>query len=255
MRGLSDYAVVLQSQWLQPLAASLESDRRIYAAIDDFHFLDTTPSSGWADDIFCCSAYVERLMRRRHADKNVVNLGQCGRGADEFRWPRDDEPTVVYVGGDWEYLNAQLLRAVAALPARLLLVGLDAAAARTIWQGAYPANVEPLGWLSGLSFARAVSRAWVGVIPYDSGNQRVIQSHPDKTYDYLLAGLRVVTTPIEALAGQPGITVAESGEFCAMVGDALSSYGLEVSKRQRELGLPHSAESYARSFMERVLRV
>ncbi len=193
-------------------------------------------------------------MRQRHPDKNIVYLGQCGRGANEFGWARDAEPTVVYVGGDWGYLDGQLLRNVAALPARLLLVGLDAAATRTIWRGAFPANVEPLGWLTGRSFAKAVSRAWVGVIPYDSKNQRVIQSHPDKTYDYLLAGLRVVTTPIEALAGQPGITVAEPEEFRSTVADALSSYGPGVAKRQRELGLAHSAESYARSFTERVLR-
>lgn len=254
LRGMSDYAVVLQSHWLQPLAAALKSSRRIYAAIDDFDFVDSTTSSSWANDIFCCSPYVEQVMRSRHPGSNVVLLGQCGRGENEFRGRRDDVPTLLYVGGDWEYLDEQLLRDVAMLPAHLLLVGLDPAAARTIWHGELPDNVEPLGWLTGPSFAEAVSRAWVGLIPYDSRNQRVLQSHPDKTYDYLLAGLRVVTTPIEALAEQPGVTIAARGQYRSAVADALSSYGPEVARRQREFGLSHSAESYAQSFMERVLR-
>ncbi len=44
-RGMRPFVVVLQSQWLQPLAASLQTTRRIYAAIDEFHFVATRPSS------------------------------------------------------------------------------------------------------------------------------------------------------------------------------------------------------------------
>lgn len=248
-----DQIVVLQSPRLLPLARKMEARRRVFAALDVLPEVDDGAAVEWADAVFCLSQIQEAVLLKRCHGKTIVNLGQCGRFESEFVGSRDEAPTIVYVGLDQAYLVRDLLRGLATLPARLLLVGCDDRAASTIFGGPPPTNVEPTGWLAGDAFARAVCRGWVGVMPYDSAHPRVHQSNPDKVYDYLMAGLRVVATEVPALAQVPGITVAHPDDFISVVRHALQEYGPDVGRRQQELGRAYSPENFASEFMSRVV--
>lgn len=241
--------VVLQSPWLEPIAKRLAAIRRIYAAVDEIAGVDSGPACLWADAIFCLSEEVRAALRARHPDRFVRSLGQCGRTAEEFDAEPDPEATIVYAGGAHIYVLPGLLRTLAKLPARLLLVGLDHTAAESVFGLSIPRNVQPLGWLSGSAYSRAIARGWVGVVPYDPDHPRVRQSNPDKSYDYLLGGLSVITTPVPAIERLDGVRAVRPGEFVVAVRDALASYGPEVRERQRAAGRQHSADRYADRFL------
>jgi len=247
--------VVLQSMWALPLGAAWKAKRRIFAAIDEFPFVDTSKACEWSDSIFCVSPYVESVLRARHPGKAVWLFPQCGRFASEFSGPRDAIATVVYVGLDHDYVLAPILRGIAGLPVRLLLVGCDSVSAARLFGGRIPPNVEPLGWLQGADFGAAVARAWVGIVPYDSSNPRVIQSNPDKVYDYLLAGLAVVSTPVDALRDVPGVVQAPADRFVNRVRDAVDRFSPSFSETQRAYGAPYSADRFAARFIDMILGV
>ena len=66
------------------------------------------------------------------------------------------------------------------------------------------ANVRYLGFLGSEGIADLARQASVGLIPFkDSDLMR--RSLPLKAYEYLACGLPVVTVPIDALAGKPGL--------------------------------------------------
>jgi len=241
--------VVLQSPWLEPIARRLDVGRRIYAAVDEIAEVDSGPACRWADAVFCLSEEVRAALGARHPDRYVRTLGQCGRFAEEFDSKPERDATIVYAGGAHVYLLRDLLRSLATLGAHVLLPGLDRAAAKSVFGTSLPRNVEPLGWLSGSAYPRAIARGWVGVVPYDHAHPRVRQSNPDKPYDYLLGGLCAITTPVPALAGVDGVCTVAPNQFVDAVRAALGSYGPEVRERQRAAGREHSADRYADRFL------
>jgi hypothetical protein len=247
---LAGSTLVLQTPVLTRTARALSVARRIYAALDELPGIDSAPACEWADAVFCLSEHVRATLQHRHPARAIRNLGQCGRFADEFVSSPDPRPTVVYAGGAHPYVAREGLRAVARLEARLLLVGCDAADARSIFGGRVPDNVEPLGWLAGDAFARAIGRGWVGIVPYDPEHPRVVQSNPDKPYDYLLAGLTAIATPVPALAGVPGVLTVPPERLADAVGTALAAYGPDVRARQRAAGRLFAADAYADRFIE-----
>ena len=215
--------VVLQSPRLLPLARQMAARRRVFAALDVLPEVDDGTAIDWADVVFCLSPFQEAVLREQHRGKPIVNLGQCGRFESEFRGTPDETPTIVYVGLDQPYLLREQVRRLARLPARLLLVGCDARAAFSIFGGPPPGDVEPLAWLNGDAFARAICRGWVGVLPYDPTHPRVRQSNPDKVYDYLMAGLQVIATEVPALVDAPGITTVRPEDLEGAVRGALAA--------------------------------
>jgi hypothetical protein len=241
--------VVLQSPWLEPVARRLDAGRRIYAAVDEVAEVDSGPACRWADAVFCLSEEVRTALEARHPGRPVRNLGQCGRSVEEFDAKPDPDATIVYAGGAHVYVLPVLLRSLAKLPARLLLVGLDRNAAKSVFGTPVPRNVEALGWLSGSAYSRAIARGWVGVVPYDPDHPRVRQSNPDKPYDYLLGGLCAITTPVPALERVAGVSTVQSFELVDAVRAALTSYGPGIRERQRAVGREHSADRYAERFL------
>ncbi len=250
-----DQIVVLQSPRLLPLARQMAARRRVFAALDVLPEVDDGAAIDWADVVFCLSPFQEAVLRERHRGKSIVNLGQCGRFESEFRGTPDETPTIVYVGLDQPYLLREQVRRLARLPARLLLVGCDARAAFSIFGGPPPGNVEPLAWLSGDAFARAICRGWVGVLPYDPTHPRVRQSNPDKVYDYLMAGLQVIATEVPALVDAPGITTVRPEDLEGAVRGALAAHGPEVAQTQRQLGTKYSPQRFADEFLLKVVTV
>ena len=247
--GLPGDVIVLQSPWMEPLARSFPRSWKIYGAIDEDIRADSRPACDWASAIFCASQHVESIIARRHPGKPIWNLGQCGRFTDDYEGPRDPVPTIVYIGLDHEYMLSELMRSCAKLPARIILIGCDTNTAKRIFGNTIPGNVEPLGWLAGKEFGRAVARGWVGIVPYDPEHQRVIQSNPDKICDYLLGGLMVVSTPIPEFRARAGVVVANADRFRQSVGDSLDRYSPALASRQREIGLLGSSEAYVERFL------
>ena len=244
-----DLTIVLQSAWFLPLAERIRARFRVYAAIDVVAEVDPTDCVSWATHVFCLARFQERSLTARFPGAIVKNLGQSGRPPDQFSGPRDDHPTIAYVGGAHAYLRRDLLVELAALPASLLLIGCNSRDAIALFGRTAPGNVTAAGWLTGAAFAREVSRAWVGVIPYDHEHPRVIQSSPDKPYDYFMAGMPVVSTPIPELLGIEGVTIASPPEFSRTVERALASYDPSVEALQRANGAAYSPERFAERFL------
>ena len=159
---------------------------------------------------------------------------------------------MLYVGLLADYVDTELLRGIARLPARLVLVGPDRSMAESVFGTPLPPNVEALGWLGPGDFERVVSSAWVGVVPYVPAHPRVLKSNPDKVYDYLLGGLMVVATPIDSLTEVPGLMLSQGRGFVDVVRKALDRYSSDVARHQRALGRLYSADAFAGEFLNRL---
>jgi hypothetical protein len=61
-------------------------------------------------------------------------------------------------------------------------------------------NAHAMAWRSPVELAKLVTSFDVGMMPYDCTEMKNLHCSPLKLYDYFLAGLPVVTTPILAIA-------------------------------------------------------
>ena len=88
-------------------------------------------------------------------------------------------------------------------------------------------NVQYLGVLDQHQLAAIAAECTVGLIPYQI-NDYTAGVFPMKVYEYLAAGLRVISTSLPSLVGRdiPGLTiVSDHGEFVAAVEAALADEG------------------------------
>ncbi|WP_432510194.1 glycosyltransferase [Kineococcus sp. SYSU DK001] len=104
---------------------------------------------------------------------------------------------------------------------RLRLAGPVTDPAHEVWRRLVRAGAEVVGTLPAPDLAAELATAAVGIVPYRVSPLTVGVS-PLKTYEYLAAGLPVVSTPLPAIAPVPGaVFVRERGGFVAQVLDLL----------------------------------
>ncbi len=103
-------------------------------------------------------------------------------------------------------------------------------------------RVTYLGNLAPRDLARALASAKVGLIPYAT-NPYTRGVFPMKVFEYMAAGLSVVTTPLPSLAEHGDILHVEEGlNFVRTVADEVSSFSETAAERRRQIAQNHSWE-------------
>ena len=102
-------------------------------------------------------------------------------------------------------------------------------------------NVYYLGNLSLDQLATEVANSTVGLIPYHL-NSYTNGVFPMKVYEYLAAGLSVVSTPLPSLTDQDilGLQVVENTEFSAAVSQAHDAFNEIDAQTRRDSAAPYS---------------
>ena len=107
------------------------------------------------------------------------------------------------------------------------------------------ANAHEMGWRPPQELPSYVEAFDVGVMPYDCFDEKNLHCSPLKLYDYFLAGIPVVATPIlELLQFQDLIYFGESADEFADAIDAALREPRDSAKRQHrmEVARAHSTE-------------
>jgi glycosyltransferase involved in cell wall biosynthesis len=108
--------------------------------------------------------------------------------------------------------------------ARLRLIGpvTDSAATDPAWSRLLAAGAEVVGALPAAALADELAAATVGIVPYRV-SPLTLGISPLKTFEYLAAGLPVVSTPLPAVAEVPGaVFVADRSAFVRQVLEVLA---------------------------------
>jgi glycosyltransferase involved in cell wall biosynthesis len=103
--------------------------------------------------------------------------------------------------------------------ARLRLIGpvTDSAATDPAWSRLIAAGAEIVGALPAAALADELAAATVGIVPY-LVSPLTVGISPLKTFEYLAAGLPVVSTPLPAVTAVPGaVFVADREAFVRQV--------------------------------------
>jgi glycosyltransferase involved in cell wall biosynthesis len=156
-------------------------------------------------------------------------------------------PRLGYVGKLSTFLDLELLAKIASTFAHpLVLAGpipreMRAALAPLLarpnvhYLGELPYDQVP-GFLSGLD---------VGLVPFRAGDRFVERIHPNKLYQYLAAGLPMVSSPMDGIAGNPaGLLFASDHEqFLSAIRRVLE--GSVDRERLRDLARDHDWDALA----------
>ncbi|MDF1543279.1 MAG: glycosyltransferase [Anaerosomatales bacterium] len=221
----------------QPLAARLDAGCRAVRVADDTTAFTNVPESlreledaalADADVIFAVAASVRDRLAERYA--NVVHLPngvEFERFDADVAEPADlaaiPGPRVLYVGAMEYWFDAALLAECArALPdASFVLVGPESARVTEAVEGL--GNVHLFGRRPYADVPAYMRHCDVGIVPF-ARSEMVDAIHPIKVYEYLAAGLPVVSVrwpELEAMAAP--VELCERDEFCARLEDALGS--------------------------------
>jgi glycosyltransferase involved in cell wall biosynthesis len=141
-------------------------------------------------------------------------------------------------------LDGELLLDLASvLGDRLRLVGPLVDPGDPLWRSLSEAGVRIRGPLGPAELARELATAAVGLVPYRlSPLTRGIS--PLKTYEYLAAGLPVVSTPLPAVTALEGaVFVRDRAAFVAQVEDLLADGDPARPERMTRLAQGHDWES------------
>lgn len=222
-----------------PITYGLE-DRAVhtfYHSVDLLHTIDGVPSEALlmaeqnlvsrASAVIASSAGVAAHLKSEGARpllwENVADIGLFSAGRQKVRRRR-----AVFVGNitpskvDFDLLFDLLERGV-----QLCLAGpinIDGSGRDDrIDELLSSPLVEYAGVLSQAEMANVLGSSWVGIIPYQV-NKYTDGVFPMKVYEYLSAGLPVVTTPLSSIAGREidGLKIASGPEFGALVCEILA---------------------------------
>ena len=271
--GVGREPVVLTSNIYCPRALSRLPRKLLFYDFNDspFQFAAAPP---WArgywqrtlaqvDAIFVVSEYYRRELSGQ-TDRPLVLLGNGVEHA-RFAVPREvpselaglPRPRIGYLGLLSHFLDFELLEALrrARRGGTLVLVGPgDPATDRQVRELAAREGVAVLGprpyedvpaWLQGLD---------LGVIPFRAALPHVQGINPNKVYQYLAAGLPVVTTPVLDLSPMPPLLqfAASVPEWEQAVARALDSP--RDPEAARRLALPHDWDRLAARMVEEIER-
>ena len=103
-------------------------------------------------------------------------------------------------------------------------------------------NVTYLGTLDREQLAYEVGNSQVGLIPY-ALNTNTEGVFPMKVYEYLAAGLAVVSTPLKSLTSRgsiDGLALVEARQFAEAVEQAIRDYSLAAAADRKLSAVPHS---------------
>jgi Glycosyl transferases group 1 len=114
-------------------------------------------------------------------------------------------------------------------------------------------NVHSLPWQEPVNLGRYVALFDVGVMPYDCFTEKNLHCAPLKVFDYFLAGLPVVSTPVIPLwEFEDLIYFGETAEeFACAIRRALAEAPEDPKRKMRiEAAHAHSTEALAKRFQE-----
>jgi glycosyltransferase involved in cell wall biosynthesis len=104
-------------------------------------------------------------------------------------------------------------------------------------------NIHLLGPRPHERLPAVLRGAQAAIIPYRL-EQQMRSVFPMKTYEYLAAGLPVVSTPLDALSGVPEVTTAVSAaQFAERLGEAIEHDSSALRAARSAAARPHSWES------------
>lgn len=263
--GVAQAPVVLASNIYAARALSGLSARRVFYDFNDSpHQFSTSPS--WAreywqrtrdqvDLFFVVSEHYRRELSRE-TDRPLVLLGN-GVEWERFARPvpepdrlRDlPRPRIGYLGLLSHFLDFETLEALrrARGDGVLVLVGPGTpATARALAEFARRDGVRVLDAVPYDQVPAVMQSFDVGVIPFRARDPHVIGINPNKVYQYLAAGIPVVSTPILDLTPDPPALAfaTDPSGMAAAVAAALaarrdSAAAAELAERCRALARPH----------------
>lgn len=230
-----------------PMTYGIESghDTVVYHSIDLLHHQQRLPAEALitaekslverADVLIASSRGVQEHVaslsnRRPLLWENVADTALYG----SVRSAREN--TVIFAGNlTPSKIDIDIMRRIADARVRLVLagpIGVDGTDVPKDFASllAHP-FVTYCGNLAPSRLAEEFARAKVGIIPYIL-NDYTSGVFPMKVYEYMAAGLEVVSTPLPSLRESPGLRLCTSKEFVASVIEALSAFD-EVSASER----------------------
>jgi hypothetical protein len=196
---------------------------------------------------------IEHIPQSIHLPARSVGVQPQGDSSctepDELRTvPR---PRLGYLGPIFARLNLTLLREVLALNPSWHFVYFDESRDLKL------PNAHGMAWRTPEQLPSFVASFDVGLMPYDCTDKKNLHCSPLKLYDYFLAGLPVVATPILELSEFQDLIY--SGETARELSNAVLRALEEPAnsperERRREVARAHSTEALG-ARLEEVLRV
>lgn len=215
------------------------------------------------DLFFVVSEYYRRQLAER-TDRPVIVLGN-GVEIDHFVRPRPvpedlerlPRPWIGYVGLLSHFLDFETLEALrrARRGGTLVLIGPGSpATAAAIAELASREGVAVLGPRPYQDVPAYMQALDVGVIPFRAQDPFVRGINPNKVYQYLAAGIPVVTTPLLDLAPvPPHLEFAETGEAMAAAVERMLAAESDPEAR-RTLARPHDWSRLAERMVAEIER-
>jgi hypothetical protein len=118
-------------------------------------------------------------------------------------------------------------------------------------------NAHDMGWLQPSQLPAYVASFDVGIMPYDCFDERNLHCTPLKLFDYFLAGIPVVSTPVIPLWEYSDLIYFgdTAAEISCAIRDALDEPSTSPKRKQRfDLARAHSTEMLGQ-ILEEVLEV
>lgn len=208
-----------------------------------------------ADYIFTVSSDLKKLFPKNSQVTWVPN----GVDVQHFSTPHDPQefnvlpqPFVVYCGVIQDRFDVKLVAATAALLPQIYWV-----IAGPVWKGMdltslnLP-NVRLIGPVNYRQLPNLLARASCGIIPHKI-NQFTASMNPLKLYEYLAAGLPVVSTPIKGTEQFPSgvLTASTPQEFAAAIQKALT-YSPEQKIRLRQLIIDQTWDTRVQLMLKKI---
>lgn len=232
MLGTARYDVIVQFPAWAPVTERLAPQRRIYDCIDQHAALPHVRASieeeeraliASADLCVASSATLEARLERLSAKRVVLAANAAPPVPPSIRAPfQRRTQTAIYLGAVEAWFDFDMLAAAAERlsDVRFEIIGRVEAAPPL----GLPGNVDFVGEREHADAMRRLRRAKVGLIPFKAG-PLVDAVDPVKAYEYLAAGLPVVSTPMPGAnwGAAPGIRVARTpGDFAQALADAFA---------------------------------
>jgi len=227
----------------------------VYHSVDLVHAQPGVPRDVWlraeasllnkADRVIASSSGVCSHLRKMGRDdvltwENVADTALY-ESAREIRQKR-----AVFAGNLTNTkVDFDLLRSLAASGVQVVIAGpksIDGTSAdREIKRLLAGSGIQYLGNLKPRELARVLASSMVGIIPYHL-NEYTTGVFPMKVYEYLAAGLRVVSTELPSLTriASDDVVLAEARPFIHAVQDGIASFNEQAVARRRSTARQHS---------------